>query len=83
MTYVKVVPPNLQKQASKVKGQRNSVISPSWAHTVSVTDLTEATEVKTKIKLTFIDNIFKVFFSKFHSKTQTSLRLHSSDRSET
>ena len=69
LTYAKVVPLNLQKQASDqslVKGQRSSTIPPSWAKIVSVPDLTDATEVKTKIKVTLSDdNIFEGgFFSK-------------------
>ena len=63
---MKVIPPNLQKQASKlVKGQRSSAIPPSVAKIVSVPDLTDATEVKTKIKVNLSDDlIFEGFFSK-------------------
>ena len=69
MSYIKVFPPNLQRQAlSNSKGQRNSVISPSWAHTVSVTDLTEATVVKAKIKVILDDHIFEFLFRKAKNK---------------
>ena len=53
MTYEKVVPPKLQKQVSRlfVKGQRNSMISPSLLILKTVNDLTEAKESKSELKL--------------------------------
>ena len=80
MTYEKVVPPKLQKQVSRlfVKGQRNSMISPSLLILKTVNDLTEAKEVKVRTEISLTDHILKILSeeqsvcSLFNSKSQTS-----------
>ena len=77
MTYEKVVPPKLQKQVSRlfVKGQRNSMISPSHLILKTVNDLTEAKEVKVRTEISLTDHILKILSeeqSLFNSKSQTS-----------